>query len=213
MNKSSTKPKGATSYKDTAFGIIPRSKLLKLEIEGTKKGLEYLEKLFSKERNIKITSELITKLHEVSFGWIFPDWAGKFRTIQVMFSSNEAPPYYKVQELIRNFCEDTEERMKHLPKPNKESFILYVVSLLAWFQHRFVFIHPFNDYNGRTARMLTILVLLQLGLPPLELKADYGEDRKQYLTAMQKADKGDFALLEKLISQALNESLEKIEKE
>ncbi|HEX9059757.1 MAG TPA: hypothetical protein VF941_06235 [Clostridia bacterium] len=33
MRKSSTKPQGATSYKETAFGIIPRDKLLKLEIE------------------------------------------------------------------------------------------------------------------------------------------------------------------------------------
>ena len=35
--KTSTKPEGATSYKETSFGIIPRSKLLKLEIEGTNK--------------------------------------------------------------------------------------------------------------------------------------------------------------------------------
>lgn len=39
MKKSSTKPKGATSYKETAFGIIPHPKLLRLELEGTKKGL------------------------------------------------------------------------------------------------------------------------------------------------------------------------------
>jgi len=45
MKKSSTKPKGSTSYKETAFGIIPRSNLLKLELEGTKKGLEYLHDL------------------------------------------------------------------------------------------------------------------------------------------------------------------------
>lgn len=42
MKKSSTKPKGATSYKQTAFGIIPRQKLLQLELEGTKMGLEFI---------------------------------------------------------------------------------------------------------------------------------------------------------------------------
>ena len=31
--------KGSTSYKETSFGIIPRSKLIKLELEGIKKGL------------------------------------------------------------------------------------------------------------------------------------------------------------------------------
>src|SRR5258708_7863567 len=33
MAKSTTKPHGATSYKDTAFGIISRSKLLKLTLK------------------------------------------------------------------------------------------------------------------------------------------------------------------------------------
>ena len=47
MKKTSTKPKGATSYKETTFGIIPRSKLLKLEIEGTKRGLDYIYDLIS----------------------------------------------------------------------------------------------------------------------------------------------------------------------
>ena len=35
------KIKGETSYKETSSGIISRSKLLKLEIEGTKKGLDF----------------------------------------------------------------------------------------------------------------------------------------------------------------------------
>jgi uncharacterized membrane protein len=36
MATGSTKPPGATSFKQTAFGIIPRDELLKLELEGTK---------------------------------------------------------------------------------------------------------------------------------------------------------------------------------
>ena len=208
MKKSSTKPKGATSYKDTAFGILSRSKLLELEIEGTKKGLEYISDVVGKDKNVFITPELVCKLHDISFGWIFPDWAGKYRKIQVTFSDKEAPQYFKVPELARNLCEDLKERLKHLPSTEKEEFILEVVHILAWFQHRFVFIHPFQDYNGRTARMLTILILLKLDLPPIELKADKEDDRKQYLTAMQKADEEDYALLEQLIGEVLSEALQ-----
>ena len=105
-------------------------------------------------------------------------------------------------------CSDLEERLKYLPIKEDEHFILEIVKLLAWFQHRFVFIHPFQDYNGRTARMLTIVILLQLDLPPFELKVDREEDRKQYLTAMQKADNGDYSLLEQLIGEALTETLQ-----
>ncbi len=207
MKKSHTRPRGATLYRKTAFGIIPRSKLLKLEIEGTKKGLEYLHELIKKNKDVHITPELICKIHEVSFGWIFPDWAGKYRKIQVTFSGKEAPSYFKIPEFIINLCNDLEERLKHLPSPDDESYVLEIVRLLSWFQHKFVFIHPFQDYNGRIARILTILILLQLNLPPIELKAEKGTDRKRYIIAMQKADSDDYTLLETLISNALSESL------
>ena len=210
MVKAKTKPKGATSYQETAFGIISRSELIKLEIEGTKRGFEYIYELIQKGKVSKITPDLICKLHKVSFAWIFPKWAGKYRKIQVTYSSKEAPPHYQVPELTINLCKDLTERLKFLPTKDQENFIFKVIELLAWFQHRFVFIHPFQDYNGRLARMLTTFILLKLNLPPIELKAETGEDRKRYLKAMQKADVGDLASLEILINNALSESLEKI---
>ncbi|MCL4338453.1 Fic family protein [Patescibacteria group bacterium] len=210
MKKASTKPKGATSYKETAFGIIPRSKLLKLEIEGTKRGLDYIYDLISSDKDVKITPLLICKLHEISFQWIFPDWAGKYRKIQVTISGKETPQFFLIPELMINLCNDLEERLKYLPNPKSSEFIIEAVKLLTWFQHRFVFIHPFQDYNGRIARMLTILILLKLDLPGIEIKTDEKSDRKQYITAMQQADKGNLSLLEDLISKTLQEGLRKI---
>ncbi len=207
MSKSGTKPQGATSYKETAFGIISRSKLLELEIEGTKRGLEYIYDLVKGNKDVEITPELICKLHEVSFGWIFPDWAGRYRKIQVRFSDKEAPMYFEVSGLTSNLCSDLNERLRHFPLKEDQIFILEAVKLLAWFQHRFVFIHPFQDYNGRTARMLTILILLTLNLPPIEIKAGNETERKQYLAAMQRADEADYSLLETLIGDALSEAL------
>lgn len=138
----------------------------------------------------------------------FQQWAGKYRKIQVTFSDKEAPPYFQVPELITNLCSDLIERLKHLPNRDDKTFIFEAVKLLAWFQHRFVFIHPFQDYNGRTARMLTILILLTLDLPPINITVERATDRKQYLTAMQKADEGDYSLLESIIRDALSEVLE-----
>lgn len=212
MVKATTKPKGATSYKETVFGIIPRSRLIQLELEGTKRGLEYISELIQKRKSSKITPDLICDLHKVSFGWIFPKWAGKYRKIQVTFSGKEAPPYFQVPELIINLCSDLSERLKYLPNEDEEDFSTKMVEILAWFQHKFVFIHPFQDYNGRTARMLTTLVLLYFNLPPIELKAETGKDRSRYLKAMRKGDEGNLTLLETLINKALSESLEKIKK-
>ena len=202
MKKSSTKPKGATSYKETAYGVLNRSELLALEIEGTQKGIEYIAANYERE----ITPELILVIHKIAFGWIFPDWAGKFRTIRVEYSGKEAVLPHLVPQLIVNLCADLFERLNHLDRENMQM----VVELLAWFQHRFVQIHPFQDYNGRIARMLTICILLRLGLPPIEIKADKDIDRQKYLNAMYSADEGDYWQLEHLIAVALNESLVKI---
>jgi len=205
-------PKGSTSYKDTKFGIIPRSKLVKLEIEGVKKGLEFIYKLSVKNKKTKITPELIKKIHRISFGWIFPKWAGKFRTIQVTFSEKEAPSYFKINELVINLCLDLNEQIKHLPIETSGKYLSEIIKLLAQFQHRFVFIHPFNDYSGRTARLLTTLLLLNFRLPLIEIKSSTKLDRKKYIRAMQEADEGNYSNLEKLIATALEEGLQKFDK-
>jgi len=115
--------------------------------------------------------------------------------------------------MMKVLCDDTEYTIAHLPKPDEENFIERVVELISHFQHRFVFIHPFVDYNGRTARMLTSYILMRLNLPIIEIKADTGKSRKEYISALKKADEGDYLKLEDIISIALNESLQKVVKE
>jgi fido (protein-threonine AMPylation protein) len=209
MKKSKTKPVGATSYKDTAFGIIPRQKLLQLELEGTRRGLKFIKEIFRKEgKNLLITPNLILDIHKRSFAWIFPQWAGKYRKIQVEFSGKEAPPFYRIPEDVQNLCDDLRKRLEYV-SPCQTNYIESVAELLAWFQHKFVFIHPFQDYNGRTARIITTLILLKIRLPAIEIRVS-GNGRKKYLEAMHAADNGDFSKLEAIISFALSESLGKI---
>lgn len=205
----STKPKSATSFKETAFGVLPRSEIVKLEAEGIKKVQQYIIKLSS--RKTKITPQVILDIHKNGFGFIFPNWAGKFRTIDVMVGDYEPPHYSKISELTLNLCNDLAERLKHLPSPqNEEVFLSELISLLAWVQHRFVWIHPFRDYNGRVARLLTNLLLLNLGFPIISIKAETGKDRDKYVKAMKVADNYDLSKLERLIAEALETSLEEI---
>ena len=204
-----TKPKSATSYQQTAFGNLPRSKIVPLEQEGVKKALQHVVQL-SKD-NVQITPQNILDIHKVGFGHIFPVWAGKFRTVEVTVGLYEPPYFSRVPELVKNLCDDLQERLQHLPSQEKtEEFLAKVIELTAWFQHRFVWIHPFKDHNGRVARLLTNLLFLNLGFPIVSIKAETGIDREQYVAAMKAADNHDYSKLEELISQALRENLEKV---
>lgn len=203
----STKPKSATSYRETAFGVISRSQLVPLEAQGVKNALEYIIKISGTKP--LITPDLIKDVHKVGFVSIFPNWAGKFRLIEVTVGFYTPPSYYKLPQLVKSLCDDLAERLKHLPSSSEqEKFLAEVISLLAWFQHRLVWIHPFQDYNGRIARLLTNLLLLNLELPIVEIKADTKGDRDNYINAMKEADKGNLTKLENLLAQALKENLE-----
>jgi Fic family protein len=53
---------------------------------------------------------------------------------------------------------------------------------------RLVEIHPFNDGNGRTARILMNLILIRAGYPPVAVRP---EDRPEYVRALQQAQAGE----------------------
>lgn len=200
---------GETSFKETAFGIIPRSKLIPLEIEGTKKAWDFiLDKL--KAGKISLSPDFIRQTHKIGFGWIFPEMAGKFRKINVTVSNHAPPEFYLVGQLMAEFSRDLKTRLKYLPKIGNPKFVDELIALLAWAHHKFLWIHPFADYNGRIGRLLNNIILLNLNLPPIELKVETEIGRKKYIEALAEADKGDYKGLEKLIRSAIEESIEAI---
>ncbi|MFM9709712.1 Fic family protein, partial [Streptomyces galilaeus] len=74
----------------------------------------------------------------------------------------------------------------------------------AWFHHRFVWIHPFFDGNGRTVRLLMNLLLMRAGYPPAIILKN---DRKKYYDALNAANNDKYNKLYLLILQAVERSL------
>lgn len=205
------KKQGETSYKETTFGIIPRSQLIPLEIEGIKRAWDLVIKKHNKGK-IFITPTFIKKLHKVGFSWIFPKTCGEFRKVEVIVSSHTPPKFYLIPQLMVDFCRDIKTRLKYLPNINNPKFLNELVKFLAWLHHRFLWIHPFYDYNGRIARLLTNIALLNLDLPPIELKVETKQGRKKYIEALREADIGNYEKLKKIIEFAIKELIGELEK-
>lgn len=66
----------------------------------------------------------------------------------------------------------------------------------AFLHHRFTQIHPFQDGNGRVARALASLVLVQTGDFPFVVK---DEERESYIIALEESDKGDLTILIEIV--------------
>ena len=66
-------------------------------------------------------------------------------------------------------------RMEHDQFPNQ-------IEKAAWIHAEFVKIHPFQDGNGRTARLIMNYFLLTHGMPPTSIKR---KNRQEYFVSLE----------------------------
>ena len=70
-----------------------------------------------------------------------------------------------------------------------------------------VLIHPFREGNGRAARILSILMALQAGLPPLNFSAIAEEKKPDYFAAVQAGLDKNYAPMAQLFAEIIERSL------
>ncbi len=82
---------------------------------------------------------------------------------------------------------------------------LSAIELAALLHYRYIRIHPFDDGNGRVARLLVNYVLFCNDLPPVIIKT---ADKKNYLRVLQQADSGDLQAFINYMTQQLAWSID-----
>lgn len=90
--------------------------------------------------------------------------------------------------------------------------LLKEVFISWYFHHRLVVIHPFNDGNGRLARLLMCVLLRYQGVSfmtyPALINFVINEDKTSYLNALNASDRGDFIISLNYMLNILSRSFE-----
>ena len=177
-------------------GITVKGKSLRehFEAKNHELALDHLYKLVNP--NYELSTKDIMKLHEFVLRSIEEDFAGRFRTAGVRITgANFVPPNArKVPDMVDDLIAFTKENPLNLN----------TLELATFFHHKFVWIHPFFDGNGRTVRLAMNLILMKEGFPPAIILST---DRKKYYSAMNSANNGNYEKLMLLMAQALERTL------
>lgn len=139
--------------------------------------------MFSLFKSRRINEQAVLKMHELFYRNIEPGYAGRYRDVRVLITGSQYPVAVpeKIQgEMVRLFEWVQKEREGYHP-----------VEFAAQLHKRFVFIHPFKDGNGRVARLLMNLALIQDGYLPVIVPPIL---RRDYVSLLERAhrDDGDF---------------------
>lgn len=86
----------------------------------------------------------------------------------------------------------------------KEHQQQHIVELAALLHHKLVAIHPFWDGNGRTARLVMNILIMNAGYP---LAIILKNDRKRYYRVLAEADQGNYKGICEFVAQAVIKSL------
>ncbi len=198
------------------FGITAQGKPLKdhFEITGHDEAIKWVMDIVKEKKSI--TEKFIRELHililkeSYEVNAISPDGHPTKKKINVGVYKT-TPNHVKTQtgEIFRFATpEETPAKMHDLiewyrAKSSGEN--INPILLASEFHYRYIRIHPFDDGNGRTARILMNFILMRFGYPPVIIKT---EDKQNYFSALRQADAGLLESFIEYIASNLNRSLE-----
>ena len=191
------------TFKETYFvineGITIKGKSLKnhLEAKSHHEALEFIYDLVENRRQTTVSQHLIRELQSLIIESIDKTIAGVYRTgeVAVTGATHQPPSAIEVPYLMSNLVSWFGHNQKKL----------HPIELATIAHHKLVSIHPFVDGNGRTARLLMNIILLQKDYP---LAIILKNDRKVYYESLSKADRGNLTPFVAFIARAVERSLD-----
>lgn len=139
-----------------------------------------------RRRRDLLSEKFIRDLHRRMLGDVWR-WAGRFRTSQ----RNIGIDYWLIATELRQLLDDAKAWIEYNTYPSDE--------IAVRFHHRLVLIHPFPNGNGRHARLMADLLVMQLGRERFSWGRDSlrepGAARARYIEALHAADNHDIGPL------------------
>lgn len=182
------------------LGIKGKRAMDKLEREEQLRTIEELSDVY--ESNYIFTATDVCNIHKVWLGKIY-EWAGKYRQVNISKGSFIFAAARQVPKLIAEF----EKGPLYEFTPCNFKTMGKVIRALAVVHTELVLIHPFREGNGRAARMLSILMGLQAGLPPLDFRGITGRKKKEYISAIHAGMAHNYDPMEKIFSYLIRRTL------
>ena len=141
----------------------------------------------ARQKKLELLDEgFVRTLHHRMFDQTWK-WAGRFR----QSNKNIGVDWPQVSVKLRNLLDNTRYQI--------ENQIYAADEIAVRFHHQLVWIHAFPNGNGRHARLMADLLVMQLGRSRLTWGGDaaplasVGVMRDRYLAALRAADQGSFA--------------------
>ena len=157
-----------------------------IEISNLIDGLDFIDKYVMEE---PISADFIKELHRIVVGDLTHEGdkrAGAWRDEPryIANAEHQPPEPYDVPDLMR-------ELIDYINNDDSEQYDLLKIAIT---NHRFVWIHPFGNGNGRTDRLLTYALLCKKGyIAPNRMRlfnptAVFAGDRNKYYDMLALAD-------------------------
>ncbi|VIO87582.1 Uncharacterized protein BM_BM17241 [Brugia malayi] len=182
------------SILETRMAVAGKSIMEHNEILGMDAALKFINQ--SVAYVSYFTLQDILDIHSHVLGFVDPEVAGVFRKSQVFVSSFTPVPANMVPG-------EMEEMVKWLNE--EDSLLLDPIERAAIAHYKLVSIHPFIDGNGRTARLLMNLILMQSGFPPVIIPV---EARSDYYDTLNAANRGNLRPFIRFIARQTDATLQ-----